>query len=90
MEQPKRNKDNSLFSILIVGIIMFVVLVSGNFTKSESSNSYVTPYHTRTGKLVKAHVRKSVSTSPNAVKRQNYSKGYYQRHKYRHIKSKKD
>ena len=90
MELPKRNNDNSLFSILIVGIIMFVVFVSGNFTKSESSNSYVKPYHTRTGKLVKAHVRKSVSTSPNAVKRQNYSKAYYQRHKSRYTKSKKD
>ena len=90
MEHPKRNNDNSLFSILIVGIIMFVILVSGNFTKSESSNSYVKPYHTRTGKLVKAHVRKSVSTSPNAVKRQNYNKAYYQRHKSRYTKSKKE
>lgn len=90
MEQPKRNNDNSLVSILIIGIILFVVFVSGNFTKSESSNSYVKPYHTRTGKLVKAHVRKSVSKSPNAVKIQNYNKGYYQRHKYRYTKSKKD
>jgi hypothetical protein len=90
MDQPKRNNDNSLFSIIIVVIIMFVVLVSGNFTKSGSSNSYVKPYHTRTGKLVKAHVRKSTSTSPNAVKKQNYSKGYYQRHKSRYTKSKKE
>ena len=90
MEQQKKNNDNSLFSILIVGIIMFVVFVSSNFTKSESSNSYVKPYHTRTGKLAKAHVRKSVSTSPNAVKRQNYSKAYYQRHKSRYTKSKKE
>lgn len=90
MEQPKRNKDNSLFSIIIVGIIVFIVFVSGDFTKSGSSNSYVKPYHTRTGRLVKAHVRKNISTSPNAVKRQNYSKGYYQRHKSRYTKSKKD
>ena len=90
MDQPKRNNDNSLFSIIIVVIIMFVVLVSGNFTKSEPSNSYVKPYHTRTVRLVKAHVRKSFSTSPNAVKRQNYSKGYYQRHKSRYTKSKKE
>ena len=90
MEQPKRNNDNSLSSILIVGIIMFIVFVSGNFTKSESSNSYVKPYYTRTGKLIKAHVRKSVSISPNAVKRQNYSKAYYQRHKSRYTKSKKE
>jgi hypothetical protein len=90
MEQPKRNNDNSLFSIIIVGIIVFIVFVSGDFTKSGSSNSYVKPYHTRTGKLVKAHVRKSVSISPNAVKRQNYSKAYYQRHKSRYTKSKKE
>ena len=90
MEQPKRNKDNSLFSILVVGIIMVVVFVSGNFTKSGSSNSYVKPYHTITGRLVKAHVRKNISTSPNAVNRQNYSKGYYQRHKSRYTKSKQE
>jgi hypothetical protein len=88
MEQPKRNNDKSLFSILIVGIIMFVVFVSGNFTKSDSSNSYVKPYHTRTGRLVKGHVRKNISTNPNAVKRQNYSKAYHQRHKSRYTKSK--
>jgi hypothetical protein len=90
MEQPKRNNDNSLFSLAMVGIIILIVFVSGNFTKSESSNSYVKPYHTRTGKFVKAHVRKSVSISPNAVKRQNYSKAYYQRHKSRYTKSKKE
>jgi hypothetical protein len=87
MEQPKRNKDNSLFSIIVVGIIMFVIFISGNITKSGSSNSYVKPYNTRTGRLVKGHVRKNISTSPNAVKRQNYSKGYYQRHKSRYTKS---
>ena len=90
MEQSKRNNDNSLFSIIIVGIIVIVVFVSGNFTKSGSSNSYVKPYHTRTGRLVKGHARKNISTSPNAVKRQNYSKGYYQRHKSRYTKSKKE
>jgi len=90
MEPPKRNKDNSLFSIVILGIIAFLLFISGNYSKSETSNSYVKPYHTRTGKLVKGHVRKSISTSPNAVKRQNYSKGYYQRHKSRYTKSKKE
>lgn len=90
MEQPKRNNNNNLFSIIIVGIIVFIVLVSGNYTESGSSNSYVKPCHTRTGRLVKAHVTKSVSIIPNAVKRQNYSKGYYQRHKSRNTKSKKE
>jgi hypothetical protein len=71
----------------MMGIIIFII--SSNNSESGSSNSYVKPYHTRTGKLVKGHVRKSVSISPNAVKRQNYSKGYYQRHKSRYSKSKK-
>ena len=90
MKQPKKNNYNSLFSILIVGIIAFVVFISGNYSKTETSNSFVKPYHTRTGKLVKGHVRKSISTSPNAVKSQNYSKGYYQRHKSRYTKSKQE
>lgn len=90
MEQPKRNNNNSLFSIIIVGIIVFVIIVSGNYTETGSTNSYVKPYHTRSGRLVKAHIRKSVSISPNAVKKQNYSNGYYSRHKYRYTKLKKE
>ena len=90
MEQPKRKNDSCLFSIIMMVIIVMVVVISGNNTESNSSNSYVKPYHTRTGKFVKGHVRKSISTSPNAVKRQNYSKGYYQRHKSRYTKSKKE
>ena len=65
---------------------MSYVIISGNHTESGSSNSYVKPYHTRSGRLVKAHVRRSVSISPNAVKKQNYSKGYYRRHKYQHTR----
>jgi hypothetical protein len=69
---------------------MLYVVASGGITKSSSSNTYVKPYHTRTGKMVKGHVRKSVSTSQNAVKLRNYSKGYYQRNKYRYRKAKKE
>ena len=83
MEQPKRKNDSFLFTIIMMGIIIFFISISSNKTESSISNSYVKPYHTRTGKLVKGHVRKSVSTNPNAVKKQNYSKGYYQRHKSR-------
>ncbi len=90
MKQPKRKNDSLLFIIIMMGIIIFFIYISSNKTESGSSNSYVKPYHTRTGKFVKGHVRKSVSTSPNAVKRQNYSKGYYQRHKSRYTKSKKE
>ena len=90
MEQPKRKNDSRLYSIIMMGIIMIIIYILSNQTKSSSSNSYVKPYHTRSGKLVKGHVRKSVSTSPNAVKKQNYSKGYYQRHKSRYTKPEKE
>ena len=90
MEQPKRKNNSCLFSTILMVIIVLVVVMSGNHTESGSSNSYVKPYHTRTGRLVKGHVRKNISTSPNAVKRQNYSKGYYQRHKSRYNKLKKE
>ena len=90
MEHPKKKNGNFLFYIFMMGIVALVVAISGKHTDSGSSNEYVEPYHTRSGKFVKGHVRKSVSTSPNAVKKQNYSKGYYQRHKSRYTKSKKD
>jgi hypothetical protein len=90
MEQPKRKNDSCLFTIIMMGIIVFVITISGGKIESGSSNTYVKPHVTRTGKIVKGHVRKSISTSPNAVKRQNYSKGYYQRHKSRYTKSKKE
>ena len=73
-----------------MGIIIFIITISGGKIESGSSNTYVKPHVTRKGKIVKGHVRKSVSTSPDAVKRQNYSKGYYQRHKSRYTKSKKE
>ena len=79
MEQPKRKNDSCLFTVIMMGIIIFIISISSNKTESGSSNSYVKPHVTRTGKFVKGHVRKSVSTNPNAIKRQNYSKGYYQR-----------
>ena len=90
VEQPKRKNDSCLFSLIMMGIIVFIIIVSGGKLESGSSNTYVKPHVTRTGKFVKGHVRKSVSSSPNAVKKQYYSKGYYQRHKSRYTKSKKE
>jgi hypothetical protein len=74
----------------MIVIIGFVISISNKENKAGSTNSYVKPYHTRAGKMVKGHVRKAVSTSPNAIKKQNYSKGYYSRHKYRYHKTKKE
>ena len=90
MQYPKKENSNFLFYIFIMGIVALIIAISSKDTDSDSSNEYVEPYHTRSGKFVKGHVRKSVSTIPNAVKRQNYSKGYYQRHKSRYTKSKKE
>jgi hypothetical protein len=90
MEQPTRKNNNSIFTFLMMAVIVLYVVVSGNSFKSSSSNSYVKPYHTRAGKMVKGHVRKSGSTSPNAFKRQQYSKGYHYLHKYRYRKTKKE
>jgi hypothetical protein len=90
MEEPIKKKNNGcLFSIIMIVLIGFVIFSSKD-NDSSSNNSYVKPYNTRTGKFVKGHVRKSVSTSPNALKKRNYSKGYYYRNKYRYRKTKKD
>ena len=89
MEQPKRKNDSCLFSLIMMGIII-IITISGGKIESGSSNTYVKPHVTRTGKFVKGHTRKSVSISPNAVRKQNYSKGYYLRHKSRYTKSKKE
>jgi hypothetical protein len=90
MQYPKKENGNFLFYIFIMGIVALIIAISSKHSDSDSSNEYVEPYHTRSGKFVKGHVRKSVSTSPNAVKKQNYSKAYYQRHKSRYTKSTKD
>ena len=76
MVQPKRKNDSCLFSLIMMGIIIFIITISGGKIESGSSNTYVKPHVTRTGKIVKGHVRKSVSTNPNAVKKQNYSKTF--------------
>jgi hypothetical protein len=43
----------------------------------KSGSVYVKPTVTRTGKLRKGYVRKSVSTDKNAVKKQAKSRYYY-------------
>jgi hypothetical protein len=42
-------------------------------------STYVKPYVTQSGKLVRGGVRKSWSSSPNRIKNQNRSKSYYNR-----------
>ncbi len=45
----------------------------------KSKSTYVKPYVTQSGKLVRGSVRKSWSSSPNRIKNQNRSKSYYNR-----------
>ena len=88
MAPIKKNNIGCLFLIVVMAVLGGIVFFSkGNAT--NSNNSYVKPHHTKSGKLVKGHVRKSVSTSPNAFKKRSYSKGYYDRHKFRYRKTKK-
>ena len=79
MEHTKTNKSGSLSYVLFIIIVGSIFYFSG----SKSNSSYVAPYVTKSGKLVKGHVRKKTSSSKNAVAKQNYSKAYYSRNKYR-------
>jgi hypothetical protein len=45
----------------------------------KSKSTYVKPYVTQSGRLVKGKVRKSWSSSPNRIKNQNRSKSYHNR-----------
>jgi hypothetical protein len=59
--------------------------------KDDSGSTYVKPSADYRGRVRKGHVRKSVSTSPNAIKKRNRSKYYYEtRGKYRKRKNKDD
>ena len=79
MEHTKTKKSGSLSYVLFIIIVGLFFYFSG----SKSNSSYVVPYVTKSGKLVKGHVRKKTSISKNAVAKQNYSKAYYSRYKYR-------
>ena len=45
----------------------------------KSKSTYVKPHVTQSGKVVRAAVRKSWSSSPNRIKNQNRSKSYQYR-----------
>ena len=61
-------------------IILFLIGCDIQEKKERKSKStYVKPYVTQSGKLVRGSVRKSWSSSPNRIKNQNRSKSYYNR-----------
>ena len=66
-------------------LLPFLLLFSScDLQETGRSSTYVKPSVDKNGRLRKGHVRKSVSTSKNAVKNQNRSRYYYHtRGKYR-------
>jgi hypothetical protein len=85
------------FLVFILGLLIVALFFSVkhdneiskvkiNFS-TESSNEdnsgykYIEPHITRTGKFVKGHIRKPVSTNKNAYKNRARSRYYYETHK---------
>jgi hypothetical protein len=72
--------------------IIFCILIFGCHSSdkqnhSKSGSVYVEPSIDKNGKFRKGHVRKSVSTSKDAMKNQNRNRYYHQtRGKYRRKK----
>jgi hypothetical protein len=69
---------------IIIGCTIFIVVSFFGCDIQEkkerkSKSTYVKPYVTQSGKLVRGSVRKSWSSSPNRIKNQNRSKSYYNR-----------
>jgi hypothetical protein len=70
-------------TLIKVCISFFVVSLIGcdiqEKKERKSKSTYIKPYVTQSGRLVKGSVRKSWSSSPNRIKNQNRSKSYYNR-----------
>jgi len=80
---PRKKEGNGCAFMIMAVFIVFFIIVSKN---TNSVGSYVAPHHTKTGKFVKGHARKSISTDANAVQHRNKSKGYHYLHKSRYKK----
>jgi hypothetical protein len=70
-------------SLIVVFIFFLLVTFIGcdiqEKKERKSKSTYVKPYVTQSGRLVKGRVRKSWSSSPNRIKNQNRSKSYNNR-----------
>ena len=75
---PSRKRDDNGIAYVMMGLfIVFFIFIGKN---SDSVGSYVPAHHTRTGHMVRGHIRKTVSTSPHALRQRNASKNYRYRH----------
>jgi hypothetical protein len=76
---------------LIIFLTLLNLVSCADSDKDNNGGTYVNPPIDYRGRVRKGHVRKSVSTSPNAIKNRNRSKYYYEtRGKYRKRKKKDD
>ena len=70
-------------TLIKVCISFFILTLLGcdvqDKKERKSKSTYVKPYVTQSGKLVRGRVRRSWSSSPNRIKNQNRSKSYYNR-----------
>lgn len=76
--QPMRHFKFILLSFFIISFMPTGYSQNSSKKSSNSfSSTYVKTYVTKTGKVVKGHVRKKVSTDPNAAKNRTRSNVYY-------------
>jgi hypothetical protein len=80
---PRKKEGNGCAYLLMALFFVFFIIVSKN---TKSVGRYVAPHHTRSGKMIKGHARKSTSTDANAVQHRNRSKAYHYLHKSRYSK----
>jgi hypothetical protein len=75
---------NNILPILLLASFLFACdLKPIDYSKKSRKSSYVSESTTQTGRLRKAHARKSISTSKRAFKNRLNSRSYYNRNKNR-------
>jgi hypothetical protein len=75
--------NNILPFLLLVSFLFSCDLKPIDYSKKRRKSSYVSASTTQTGRLRKAHARKSISTSKRAFKNRLNSRSYYNRNKNR-------
>ena len=89
MKQVRKLSLHITQLLILLFLLNFISCTDSN--EDVAGGTYVKPSVDKRGRVRKGHVRKSVSTSPNAIKNRNRSKYYYEtRGKYRKRKKKDD
>lgn len=74
---------NTFVFLLLASFLFSCDLKPIDYAKKTRKSSYVRASTTQTGRLRKAHVRKSISTSKRAFKNRLNARSYYNRNKHR-------